>query len=135
MGRSFGFITLIVVVGAGAYLYTKEAGPVSAIGSSAYSVIDSIGIRNDLVAMANAERRYFVLHAKYASFDELRRNGDTYIPTRPEFTYSSEASETAFKISAIYHGADGKAPKHVSIDQTMSLKIDEPILIPETRIY
>src|SRR5207247_10268146 len=80
MGRSLGFVMLIVVVGAGAYLYTKQAKPV---GSPASSLIETIGIQNDLMAMANAERRYFVEHAKYASLDELRRNGDTHIPTRP----------------------------------------------------
>jgi hypothetical protein len=122
MGRSFGFLTLIIVVGAGTYLYTKEASPVSLIGSSASSVVDSIGIRNDLIAIAGAERRYFVLHAKYASLDELRKNGDTYIPTREEFTYSSEASETGFKISATYNGPDRKASRRISIDQTMSVK-------------
>src|SRR5881409_3632462 len=57
MGRSFGFVMLIVVLGAGAYIYTKQAAPV---GSPASSVIDTIGIQNDLMAMANAERRYFV---------------------------------------------------------------------------
>ena len=113
---------LIVVVGAGAYIYTKQAAPV---GSPASSVIDTIGIQNDLMAMANAERRYFVEHTKYASLDELRRNGDTRIPTRPHYVYASEAtSETSFKISATYSGPDPKAPKHISVDETMSVKID-----------
>ena len=112
---------LIVVVGAGAYLYTKQAKPV---GSPASSLIETIGIQNDLMAMANAERRYFVEHAKYASLDELRRNGDTNIPTRPHYIYSSEASETNFKISATYSGPNPKEPKHISVDETMSVKID-----------
>ena len=124
MGRSFGFVILVVVVGAGAYLFTRQAKSVSNITGSSLSVIDVIGIRNDLIAVANAERRYFVLHAKYASLDELRRNGDTHIPTRQDYTYSSEASETRFKISATYSGPDPKAPKHISIDETMSVKID-----------
>ena len=121
MGRSLGFVMLIVVVGAGAYLYTKQAKPV---GSPASSLIETIGIQNDLMAMANAERRYFVEHTKYASLDELRRNGDPHIPTRPHYIYSSEASETSFKISATYSGPNPKAPKHISVDETMSVKID-----------
>jgi len=112
---------LIVVLGAGAYIYTKQAAPV---GSPASSVIDTIGIQNDLMAMANAERHYFVEHTKYASLDVLRRNGDTRIPRRPHYIYSSEAGETSFKISATYSGPDPKAPKHISIDETMSVRID-----------
>src|SRR5262245_7731256 len=52
MGRSVGFILLIAAVGAGASLHTKEASPVSYIASSPSSVIDVVGIRNDLMAIA-----------------------------------------------------------------------------------
>src|SRR5437016_10974764 len=124
MGRSFGFVMLIVVMGAGAYLYTQQARSVSHIGGTASSVIDIVGISNDLMAMADAERRYFVVHSKYASLDELGSNGDIPMPTRPYYTYSGVASETSFKISATYSGPDPKASKHFSVDETMSVKID-----------
>jgi hypothetical protein len=58
---------------------------------------------------------------KYASLAELQRNGDTHIPTRPNYTYSAEASENSFRISATYSGNDTKAPRRISVDETMKV--------------
>jgi hypothetical protein len=121
MGRSFGFIVLIVVVGIGGYIYTRQAQSVSAVGSSPETAVDVLSVRNDLFAMANAERRYFALNSKYASIDELRSNGDINIPTREHYFYSIQTGDSSFKIVAAYHGSDTAAPKRITIDDKMAL--------------
>jgi hypothetical protein len=122
MGRSFGFIVLLIVVAIGAYIYMGQVQTLTPSGASPNAVIDAVGVRNDLMAMANAERRYWAVNSKYADLEDLRRNGDIHIPTRPDYTYSAEASETSFRITATYSGQDPKAAKRMTVDQSMVLK-------------
>src|SRR5437016_11857150 len=124
MGRGFGLIAGLIVVAIGGYLYSKQVQTVTPAGFSPSSRIDVVGVRNDLTAIANAERRYWVTNAKYASLDDLRRSGDIHVPSRPNFTYSAEAGNTSFKIVATYSGPDPKTPKRISVDETMVVKTD-----------
>ena len=123
MGRAFGFIALIVVVGIGAYLYTKqiESATSAGGGSTPTTTVDVTGVRNDLLALANAERQYWASNAKYASLDELQSGGGTHAPARQNYSYSVEAGETTFKVVATYSGPDPKAPKRIAIDETMTI--------------
>ena len=113
---------MVLVAAAATFLYMKQAHPLSQNGEAPTTAIDVIGVHNDLMAMAQAEKRYWAVHAKYASLDELRTGGDTHIPTRPNYTYSAEASETGFRISATYSGPDKKASRRISVDETMAVK-------------
>ena len=113
---------MLLAAAAGTFLYMKQTQTLSQNGATPTATIDVIGVNNDLMAMANAEKRYWVSHSKYASLDELRSDGDTHIPTRPNYTYSAEASETGFRISATYSGPDKTAPKRISVDETMAVK-------------
>jgi len=121
MGRSLGFVMLMIVVGFGAYLYTREAQSVTAVGSNPQTTVDVAGVHNDLIALANAERRYFASNAKYASLDELRTSGDIPMPHRPSYSYSAQTSDASFKIIASYSGSDPKAPKRIIMDETMTM--------------
>jgi hypothetical protein len=124
MGRSFGYIALVVVVGAGAYLYMRQAQSATGAGGNPMTTIDVTGVRNDLVAMAEAERRYFATNAKYATLDDLRSNGDIHIPRRENYSYSAQPGDAGFKIIAVYSGPDPKAPKRIVIDETMAITTD-----------
>ena len=124
MGRTLGFLLLIIVVACGGYIYTKQAQAVTSIGSTPQTTVDVTAVRNDLLAIARAEQNYFASNGKYVSLDELRRSGDITIPTRANYGYSVETTDTAFKVAAVYSGSDAKAPRHITIDQTMALKID-----------
>jgi hypothetical protein len=123
MGRAFGFIGLICVLAAGAYLYTKQMESTTAVGggSTPATTVDVTGVRNDLLALANAERQYWASNAKYASLDELQSKGGIHVPTRPNYSYSAEAGESSFKITGTYSGPDPKASKHFAIDETMAI--------------
>jgi len=122
MGRAFGFTAVIAVVAIGAYLYTKQVeSATSAGGSTPTTTVDVTGVRNDLLSLANAERQYWASNAKYASLGELQSNGGVHVPTRSNYSYSAEAGETSFKITATYSGPDPKAPKRMAIDETMAI--------------
>ncbi len=125
MGRAFGFVTLIVVVAAGAYIYMRQTGSVTtAAGGSPTSTVDLIGVKNDLLAIAQAERSHAAMQGGYVSIEALRSNGELAMQrdNRGPYTYSAEVSEQSFRIVASYSGPEGAGtPKTLSIDQTMQI--------------
>ena len=125
MGRAFGFILVVTVVAMGGYLYTKQAKSVTSVGSNPQTTVEVTGVRNDLLAIANAERRYFASNGKYVSLDELRTGGDITVPARPNYSYSAQTTESTFKIIAVYSGPDAKAPKRITVDETMAITTDD----------
>jgi hypothetical protein len=122
MGRALGFISAIIVVGIGLYIYMQQVQTVTPVGSIPQTTIDVTGVQNDLLAIAQAERRYWATNTRYASLAELGANGDIEVPTRAHYTYSAEAGETEFRIIATYSGPDPTAPKRITVDQTMALR-------------
>jgi hypothetical protein len=112
---------LVIVAAVGGYLYTKQANSVIEVGSTPQTTIDVTAVRNDLLGIANAERRYWASNGKYGTLDELRTGGDIHIPTRANYSYSAETSATGFKIVAAYSGPDPKAPKRMAVDETMAI--------------
>ena len=129
MSRSLGFIGLLIVLGIGAYLYMRQAQSVIPQGGTATprSTIDVAGVKNDLIALANAERRHFAAEGKYVSIDELRSSGDISMPSnsRGPYSYSAETSDTGFRITATYSGPpDAGVPRTLSIDDTMQVKTE-----------
>jgi hypothetical protein len=121
MTRTLGLISVVVVVGIGSYVYTRQTQSVTSIGSNPETTVDVLAVRNDLMAIANAERRYWASNARYASLDELRSKGDIEVPSRNDFAYSVEASDTTFTIVASYSGSDPNAPKRISLNETMTI--------------
>jgi hypothetical protein len=85
--------------------------------------IDTAGVKNDLVAIANAERRRFASDGKYVEIGDLISNGDISMqqPSRGPFAYTSSVSDTGFTITATYSGPDSNRPKTMSIDQNMQI--------------
>ena len=121
MGRAIGFLVLVITVGVAGYLYLKQTQSITTIGSNPQTTVDVTAVRNDLMSMATAERNYFASNGKYVSLDELKSSGDITIPARANYAYSAETTENAFKIVAVYSGPDPKAPKRLTVDQTMSM--------------
>lgn len=125
MGRVFGFVGLLIVLGAGMYIYKQQVVATSAPGGTTANpkmTIDVTGVRNDLVAIASAERRRYASDGKYVDISDLISNGDISMqaPSRGPFSYSSSVSDTGFKITATYSGDDPNV-KSMSIDQTMQI--------------
>lgn len=129
MSRVFGFVGLLLVLGIGLYIYKQQIQATSAPGGAAANpraTIDVMGVRNDLVAIAQGERRHFASEGKYVSLGELISNGDISMqnPSRGPFNYSSDVDDSGFRITATYSGGDAGVPKTMSIDQTMEIKTE-----------
>jgi hypothetical protein len=126
MGRLFGFVTLIIVVAAGAYIYMRQAQSVTApAGGSPTSTVDLIGVKNDLLAIAQAERSHAALQGGgYVPIETLRSQGELAMQrdNRGPYNYSAEISDSRFKIVATYSGPESAGtPRSISIDQTMEI--------------
>jgi hypothetical protein len=128
MSRSFGFIALLVVAGVVAYLYMKNTVAVSPGEdgkATPRATIDIAGVKNDLNAIAQGERRYWATNSKYVSIDDLRANGDISLPSngRGAFQYSADYSDNAFRITATYQGMPmAGVPHSLNIDQNMDMR-------------
>src|SRR5262245_32437349 len=109
MGRAFGFVTLIVVVAAGAYIYMRQTQIAMTAGTSnPTATVDLMGVRNDLLAIAQAERSHAAANGGYVSIDELRNHGELSMSrnNRGPYTYSADVNESGFRIVATYSGPE-----------------------------
>jgi hypothetical protein len=126
MGRAFGFLTLIIVVAVGAYIYMRQTqGTMTAGTSNPTATVDLIGVKNDLLAIAQAERSHAALQGGgYVSIDVLRSQGELTMErnNRGPYHYSTEVSDSSFRVVATYAGAENSGmPQTISIDQTMQV--------------
>jgi len=129
MGRAFGFLSVVIVLGVGMYIYSRQAESTSAVagGNNPKAAINLTGVKSDLISIASAERRYFATEGKYASLDELISSH--YISMtrqRPPYTYEVESSPNGFRVMATRSG-DGTpgTPGQVSVDENMEFKTSE----------
>ena len=128
MSRAFGFITLILVAGVVMYLYmrsTVAVSPGTDGKATPQATIDITGVKNDLNAIAQAERRYWAANSKYVSIDDLRANGDISMPKngRGQYEYSAVYSDNNFRIVATFNGEPvSGVPHSLSIDESMVLR-------------
>lgn len=122
--RALGsLVAIIVVLGVGYWFYTASLKSTAANGSPA-EIVSSVGVKSDLLSMAQAERIYQAAHGAYASLDELYSGGSITQrrPNRAGYKYSSEASADGFTITARCQTQQGAACPSFSIDQTMQVQ-------------
>ncbi|HEY6270709.1 MAG TPA: hypothetical protein VIX19_01810 [Terriglobales bacterium] len=125
MSRLFGFVGLIIVVAVGAYIFMRQTQSAMTAGTSdPRATVDLIGVKNDLLAMAQAERAHAALHGDYVSLEELRSQGELSMrrESRGPYTYSAEVSPGSFRIVATYSGPQGSGlPRSINIDPSMQI--------------
>jgi hypothetical protein len=122
MGRALGFVGLLIALAIGAYLYSKQATTATGVAgaTSPKAAIDLTAVKSDLLAIAQAEKRYYTMNSKYGSLAELRDNGDTNVSdSRGPYSYAVETSENGFVVRATYSGPDASMPRVVTIDQNL----------------
>jgi hypothetical protein len=126
MGRTFGFLSVIIAVAAGMYIYSRQATSSSAAvgANSPKAAINITGVRSDLMVIAQAERGYFASEGKYASLDELiSSHSVTVARQRPPYTYSVETSGSSFRVIATRTADDGSGtPAQLSVDENMEFQ-------------
>jgi len=126
MGRLFGFLSVVIAVAAGMYIYARQAQSSSAAlgANSPKAAINITAVRSDLISIAQAERGYFATEGKYASLDELISSRSiTVARQRPPYTYEVETSGSSFRVVATRSGDDASGtPAEISVDQNMEFQ-------------
>ena len=129
----FGLISILVTaaIGMGIYTYTlKQAAP--ADGTVITQNISLVGVKSDLLSIAQAERMYYTTKGSYTDLQTLSSDGAMNISrtSRDGYTYSAEASGNSFTVTATYTAPPvsnpaGVKPPHFptfTIDQTMEVR-------------
>jgi hypothetical protein len=126
MGRLFSFISVLIVLAAGMYIYSRQAQSSSAAAgaNNPKAAINITGVRSDLMTIAQAERGYFALQGKYASLDELISTRSlTVARQRPPYTYDVQTSGNGFRVTATRSGdGDPGTPAEISVDENMQFQ-------------
>ena len=126
MARIFGFLTMVIAIAVGLYLYARQSQGISESvpGGTLQSTPNIAGVKNDLIVIANAERAYMAQQSRYASLEELVAAQYSAIPRgRAPYSYSVEVSEAGFHVIAARSGPGG--PSELSIDETMQISSSE----------
>jgi hypothetical protein len=121
MGRVLGFLTLVIAMAVGMYIYSQQLKSTSPAGTAnPEGTVNIVGVQNDLLSIARAEREYQAEKGSYASLDELiSANYVTIRGERPPYTYQVDTSETGFRATAKRSTAG--SPSEVWIDETMQV--------------
>jgi len=105
--RLFGILGTVITLAVGMYIYSiqiKTIEPSVADGTGPANAAEApliAGVRNDLIAIASAERGYLTQEGHYGSLDDLiSKEYITIKGERPPYTYDVETSASNFKITA-----------------------------------
>jgi hypothetical protein len=123
VGRVVGLLVVIVIVALTYKLYFSHLQS-SGTGSPAQAISD-VGVRNDLIAIAQAERAYQAEHGTYVSLDQLTSGGALTMAKsgRNGYTYDVEASSDGFRAVAHCPAAASSGCTNWSVDQTMEVRV------------
>lgn len=121
-----GLISLLIVaaIAFGVYqFYITPRGKSEGVGSMVQAV-STTGVKNDLIAIAQAERGYLGEHGNYATMDELTSSGalSTANRSRQGYTYSVEVTTGGFVATARYTGPSSPPGQSFAVDQNMQIR-------------
>lgn len=129
MSRLFGFLSIVIVMAIGMYIYSKQVQSSSAPAgaNTPQGAINITGVKSDLISIASAERRYFASEGKYASLDDLiSTNYITVARQRPPYTYAVELNSSGFRVVATRSGDNTSGtPAQLSVDENMEFQTSE----------
>jgi hypothetical protein len=128
--KSLISLMIMASLSLGIYMYfLKQAAP--GPGMVVTQQIDLTGVQNDLVAIAQAERMYYVQNGNYVDLQTLATTGTMNIArtSRGGYTYTVEPQGENFTVTATYTAPPIEVPKGVTpphwptmtIDQTMEV--------------
>jgi len=126
MGRVLGFLGTVVTIAIGMYIYSLQVKTLTpgAGSGNPEDVATIIGVKNDLIGIANAERGYLVSQGKYASLDELiSGNYITIKGERPPYVYDVEITSGSFRATATR--TTKGAPAQLWITETMEVQASD----------
>jgi hypothetical protein len=123
LGQVVGLLVVVLITGL-VYKFYFSQGPQSAAVAHPVQTINTVGVKSDLLSIAQAERTYQAEHGAYASFDELVSSGAITLRKsgRDGYTYDVESSADGFRVIAKCPAATSPGCTNYVIDQTMEVQ-------------
>jgi len=126
MGRVLGFLGTMITLAIGMYIYSVQVKTLTPGGGSRNpeESVTIVGVKNDLIGIANAERVYEASQGKYASLDELiAGNYITISSERPPYIYDVEISSGSFRATATR--TNKGSPAQLWVSETMQVQASD----------
>lgn len=124
-----GILSLVVALAIALVAYKVYFGQMESGRTSANPVrtIDEVGVKNDLLAIAQAERMYQAEHGSYAPLDELNSSGvlNMRVSGRDGYRYEVEQSGDSFRVVAHCPAATQPGCTSYNVDSTMEIRPGE----------
>jgi hypothetical protein len=97
-----GLLVVAVICVVGYWVFLRQAASTPEGAGTPQQTIDVVGVKNDLIAIAQAERAYQAEHGSYVSLPDLVASGSLTGAKsgRGGFTYDVETSPTDFRAIA-----------------------------------
>jgi hypothetical protein len=118
--RMFGLIAVIVVLGAGLFMYKRSIESIPS--GSPQEQIDTVAIRQRLLTIAQTERQYQASNGKYATLEQLA--SDNLLPGGTEqrgYTYIADITANSFTITATPTTAGKATWPTLSVNESMQV--------------
>lgn len=121
-------ISLVIVAAIGLVIYKVYFAQLQATpGAEAAAptrIVDVVGVKNDLLAIAQAERIYQAQHGSYGSMSDLTSSGAMALskPGRDGYTYEVETSANSFHVVARCSAAAIPECTNYAVDDTMEVQ-------------
>jgi hypothetical protein len=96
----------------------------STSGMTPTQTINMVGVKNDLLAIAQAERTYQAEHGAYVSFSDLSSSGALAISSagRDGYVYDVDLSGGGFRVFTHCPATTNPGCQNYSVDQTMEVQ-------------
>jgi hypothetical protein len=118
--RVFGILGVVIVLCVGLFLYQRSIQEMPE--GNPQQQIDTVAIRQRLLAIGQTERQYQAANGKYATLEELA--AAELLPGGTEqrgYTYTADVTATTFTITATPTAADKADWPTLSISETMQV--------------
>jgi len=118
--RVFGLLGVIIVLCIGLFMYKKSIEDIPA--GSPQEQIDTVAIRQRLLAIGQTERQYQASHGNYATLEQLA--SEELLPGGTKqrgYTYTADVSATSFRITATPTAPEKAAWPTLEITETMTV--------------
>jgi len=124
MKAAGGVLGLVIVLAIGWFLVKSQftSGPTG--GAPPKEVIDVVGVKNDLLAIGQAERMYLASHGSYASVDQLQQDGALSFSgtNRRGYNYTADVDDGQhFRITATPSDPAKASWPTLSVDENMQV--------------
>jgi Tfp pilus assembly protein PilE len=119
--RILGLIAVVIVLGAGFFIYERRVTQVTQ-GGSPTEQIDVTAIRQRLMTIAQTERQYQASNGKYATLEELA--AENLLPGGSEqrgYRFTAEIRSAGFTITAIPTDSSKQDWPTLEITETMTV--------------